>query len=331
MSPGRYSCSPSLVDRSEDVDGGVAVSHVDHVAHAHVGVVGDIAGGEKHVEIDRLGGAVSVVQPDRAPGGGLLDDLEHAGDLLAPHLVLEGRAPQLVREPSRQIDQVRNPRGRVDDVAPLVEHGTGHVGGEESHAGQGQGDLHGRVLALSRREDALLRLGQGQARHVEGTHGGNEDAAHRVDLHHVGEVELSPDVELQRVPGTDDVGIGVDLPVLADAQLLHLLAGGQAKLAGDQVLAEPLQVGPGDLLQLGLFLLPLVDHPLQLLLVLGTGRTRHAVHGQGECEAEQPCQHDSSCRRLAYWHSRAGTSRAQGTYGVPVRRRDLVTASCTVM
>ena len=121
---------------------------------------------------------------------------------------------------------------------------------------------------------------------MEGAHRGDEDAAHRIDLNHVREIELPPDIELQRVPGTDDVGIGVDLPVLADAQLLHLLAGGQAELAGDQVLAEPLQVGPGDLLQFGLFLLPLVDHPLQLFLVLGMGGTRHTLQCQGECEAE---------------------------------------------
>ena len=38
----------------------LAKRDVDHVAHAHVGIVHEVAGGEEHIEIHALAGAVAV-------------------------------------------------------------------------------------------------------------------------------------------------------------------------------------------------------------------------------------------------------------------------------
>ena len=48
----------------------LAERDVDHVAHAHVGIVREVAGGEEHVEIHALAGVVAVDQLDGAPARG---------------------------------------------------------------------------------------------------------------------------------------------------------------------------------------------------------------------------------------------------------------------
>ena len=44
----------------------LAERDVDHVTHAHVGIVREVAGGEEHIEIHALAGAVAVDQLDGA-------------------------------------------------------------------------------------------------------------------------------------------------------------------------------------------------------------------------------------------------------------------------
>ena len=68
----------------------LAKRDVDHVAHAHVGVVREVAGGEEHVEIHALAGAVAVDYLDGASACVAVSDftgiLVLQRDLLQPAL-----------------------------------------------------------------------------------------------------------------------------------------------------------------------------------------------------------------------------------------------------
>ena len=84
------------VDRAEEKHRLVTECNFDHIAHPHIGVELDIAGGEKHAQVDHLDRIVVVDELYRATRRRLVDDLAHASDLLAAHVVLERGAPQFV-------------------------------------------------------------------------------------------------------------------------------------------------------------------------------------------------------------------------------------------
>ena len=97
----RYEFEPALlIDSTEDVRHLIAKADVNDIAHANVGIEFDIAGGQKHGQIDDIRCAIQVRNLDRAPRGGLFDDLTHPCHRLAGYLLFKGRTTQFVEKPA---------------------------------------------------------------------------------------------------------------------------------------------------------------------------------------------------------------------------------------
>ncbi len=112
---------------------------------------------------------------------------------------------------------------------PLVAHGAGEVDVEQAHALEGEGDLHPRVLILAGgADDLLLHLGEGEVGDAKEADGRDERMSLGIYGDPNGLVEFSPDVELEHVARADEVGVGIDLLVLADDLALHVIPLGQA-------------------------------------------------------------------------------------------------------
>ena len=174
---------------------------------------------------------------------------------------------KVVEEPAGKLKQVGHPCHRRDDVGALApEHGASDVGGEKAHALQRQGDLDAGVL-LARRggDDLCLDVGQRASGDLEGADGRHQGEPLGVHLEADVLVELSPDVELDHVSGSDDVRFRIDLPILGDAQPLHFVALGQQYATVAAIGQQARRLGARDSPHLLFLALGLIHELLEIL------------------------------------------------------------------
>ena len=257
---------------------------MDHVSHAHIRVEFDISRGQEHIQVDIFRRSVAVDQLDGAAAGRTVMEPAHPAHRLASYILLDGPPPQIVQIPSCPLDQIRDARGRLHDETSLAQHRSGDVNREEAHAHQRNRDFNAGVLGPGGIEDELLYLGQRVVGNPESFHRGNDHIPFGCHLELIGQIELPPDVELQHIARTDDVGVRIDLAILADAQPFHIFSGGQANSSAERLIFYTQPLSPGELLQLRLFLLALFHQLFQRILGAERG------HPQPQAESEQSNQ-----------------------------------------